>query len=62
VGRSKEKIRSKGGGFRFETSDVAAKTRESVRERLAQNGTLPLTEMEQPTLDDYTSLVFIPLG
>jgi hypothetical protein len=30
---------------------VAAKTRESVRERWAQNGTLPLTELEQLILE-----------
>jgi hypothetical protein len=41
---------------------VVAKTRESARERVWHKMELPLTELEQSTLDDHTSLVFIPLG
>jgi hypothetical protein len=47
----------------LERQDVAAKTTERESEReLGTKWKLPLTELEQPTLDDHTSLVFIPPG
>jgi hypothetical protein len=63
VGTNREKIRFEGRGFRSGTQVVAAKTQECARERESwQKMELPLTELEQPTLDDHTSLVFIPPG
>jgi hypothetical protein len=39
----------------LERQVVAAKTRESARERVWHKMELPLNELEQPTLDDHTA-------
>jgi hypothetical protein len=62
VGRSTEKIRSEGGGFKSEASSCGGQRHERVGERDRHKMELPLTELEQPTLDNHTSLVFIPPG
>jgi hypothetical protein len=61
VGTSKEKIKSEGGGFRSGTAGCGSQdTRECKRERERHKMELPLTELEQPTLDDHTALFLYP--
>jgi hypothetical protein len=63
VGTSREKIRSEGGGFRSGTSGCGGQdTRESKKEREWHKMELPLTELEQPTLDDHTAWYLLPPG
>jgi hypothetical protein len=61
VGTSREKIRSEGGGFRSGATDCGGQdTRECKRERERHKMELPLSELEQPTLDDHTSWYLCP--
>jgi hypothetical protein len=55
-GNKQKKIRFEGGGFRSGMSGCGGQdTSECKREREWHKMELPLTELEQPTLDDHTA-------